>query len=67
MSTAASIANTAKGNLIVGVISHELNQNDSITLPEILGHVEIRSGKQLSKPYATAEMCNQRNSDHFAW
>ena len=31
----ASIASTAKGNLIVGVVSHEQNLHDSHTLPEI--------------------------------
>ena len=41
----ASVASTAKGNLIVGVISHEQNLHDSNTLPEILRHVEISRGK----------------------
>ena len=41
----ASIASTAQGNLIVGVISHEQNQHDSHTLPEILRHVEASRGK----------------------
>ena len=41
----ASIASTAKGNLIVGVVSHEQNLHDSHTLPEILRHVEISRGK----------------------
>ena len=41
----ASIASTAKGNLIVGVVSHEQNLHDSNTLPEILRHVEISRGK----------------------
>lgn len=40
----ASIASTAQGNLIVGVISHEQNQHDSHTLPEILRHVEASRG-----------------------
>ena len=41
----ASIASTAKGNLIVGVVSHEQNLQDSHTYPEILRHVEISRGK----------------------
>ena len=41
----ASIASTAKGNLIVGVVNHEQNLHDSHTLPEILHHVEISRGK----------------------
>ena len=41
----ASIASTAKGNLIVGVVSHEQNLHDSNTLPEILRHVEASRGK----------------------
>jgi IS5 family transposase len=41
----ASIASTAKGNLIVGVVSHEQNLHDSHTLPEILHHVETSRGK----------------------
>ena len=41
----ASIASTAKGNLIVGVVSHEQNRYDSHTLPEILRHVEQSRGK----------------------
>ncbi len=41
----ASIASTAKGNLIVGVVSHEQNLHDSHTLPEILRHVEQSRGK----------------------
>ncbi len=34
-----------KNPLIVGVISHEQNQQDSYTLPEILRHVEALRGK----------------------
>ena len=41
----ASIASTAKGNLIVGVVSHEQNLQDSHTLPAILRHVEILRGE----------------------
>lgn len=36
--TKASIASTAKINLIVGVVSHEQNLHNSHTLPEILRH-----------------------------
>ncbi|UJO99947.1 MAG: IS5 family transposase, partial [Nitrosomonas sp.] len=45
----ASIASTAQGNLIVGVISHEQNQHDSHTLPEILRHVEASRGKTVKQ------------------
>lgn len=41
----ASIASTAQGNLIVGVVSHEQNLHDSHTLPEILRHIEVSRGK----------------------
>lgn len=41
----ASIASTAQGNLIVGVVSHERNLHDSHTLPEILRHIEVSRGK----------------------
>tara|TARA_R110002073_G_scaffold334528_1_gene524229 strand:+ start:3010 stop:3258 length:249 start_codon:yes stop_codon:yes gene_type:complete len=41
----ASVAITAKGNLIVGVVSHEQNLHDSHTLSEILTHVEASGGK----------------------
>lgn len=39
-----SIASTAKGNLIIGVVSHEKNMHDSHTLPEILNHIEQSRG-----------------------
>lgn len=41
----ASIASTAQGNLIVGVVSHEHNLHDSHTLPAILNHVETSRGQ----------------------
>jgi len=41
----ASIACTARSNIIVGVVSHEQNLHDSHTLPEILRHVETSRGK----------------------
>ena len=41
----ASIASTAQGNLIVGVVSHEQNLHDSHTLPEILRHIEVSRGR----------------------
>lgn len=41
----ASIASTAKSNLIVGVVNHDQNMHDSHTLPEILRHVEASRGK----------------------
>lgn len=50
----ASIASTAKGNLIVGVVSHEQNLHDSHTLPEILHHVETSRGKA-----AKQAVCNR--------
>jgi len=45
----ASIASTAQGNLIVGVVSHEQNRHDSHTLPEILRHVEASRGKTVKQ------------------
>ncbi|MEQ1816133.1 MAG: hypothetical protein ABL861_06630 [Nitrosomonas sp.] len=47
MSTAARhrLPVPQKGNLIVGVVSHEQNLHDSHTLPAILHHVEIPRGK----------------------
>lgn len=45
----ASIACTAKSNIIVGVVSHEQNQHDSHTLPEILHHVEKTRGKAVKQ------------------
>jgi transposase, IS5 family len=40
-----SIAATAKGNVIVGVVSHEANVYDGHTLPEILAHATESRGK----------------------
>jgi IS5 family transposase len=40
-----SVACTARSNLIVGVVSHELNLHDSHTLPEVLKHIEDSRGK----------------------
>ena len=40
-----SIASTAKGNLIVGAVSHERNLHDSHTLPGVLEHIEVSRGK----------------------
>ena len=45
----ASIASTAQGNLIVGVVSHEQNLHDNHTLPEILRHVETSRGKAVKQ------------------
>ncbi|GKS69226.1 IS5 family transposase [Nitrosomonas sp. PY1] len=45
----ASIASTAQGNLIVGVVSHEQNRHDNHTLPEILRHVEASRGKAVKQ------------------
>jgi transposase, IS5 family len=44
-----SIASTAKGNLIVGVVSHEQNRHDSYTLPEVLNHIEVSRGKSVQR------------------
>ncbi len=40
-----TIASTAKGHLIVGVVSHERNLHDSHTLPEVLQHIKLSCGK----------------------
>jgi IS5 family transposase len=40
-----SVASTAKGNIIVGAVSHEKNLHDSHTLPEVLKHIETSRGK----------------------
>ena len=45
----ASIACTARSNIIVGVVSHEQNQHDSHKLPEILKHVETSRGKTVKQ------------------
>ena len=45
----ASIASTAQGNLIVGVVNHEQNRHDNHTLPEILRHVEASRGKAVKQ------------------
>jgi transposase, IS5 family len=44
-----SIASTAKGNLIVGVVSHEHNIHDSHTLPEVLTHIEQSTGRPVKQ------------------
>ena len=64
----ASITSTAKGNLIVGVVSHEQNLQDSHTLPAILRHVEILRGEAAKQAVCDrGQSCSQWNSDHFAW
>ena len=67
----ASIASTAKGNLIVGVVSHEQNLHDSNTLPEILRHVEISRGRAAKQAVCDRGYRGKREvngtSDHFAW
>jgi len=45
----ASIACTAQSHIIVGVVSHEQNQHDSHTLPEILKHVKTSRGKAVKQ------------------
>ncbi len=49
-----SIAATATGNIIVGVVSHETNVYDGHTLPDILSHVETSRGKA-----AKAAVCDR--------
>jgi len=44
-----SIASTAKGNIIVGAVSHEKNLHDSHTLPEVLSHIEKMRGKAVKQ------------------
>jgi len=44
-----SIASTAKGNIIVGVMSHEKNCHDSHTLPDVLTHVKKSWGKAVKE------------------
>ena len=39
-----SVASTAKGNIIVGVVSHDKNRHDSHTLAEVLSHIEVTRG-----------------------
>ena len=45
----ASVAATAKSNLIVGVVSHEKNLHDSHTLTEVLAHIEAARGKAIKQ------------------
>ena len=44
-----SVASTAKGNLIVGVVSHENNIHDGHTLPEVLEHIKASRGKGVKR------------------
>lgn len=44
-----SVASTAKGNLIVGVVSHEKNIHDGHTLPDVLDHIERSRGKAVKR------------------
>ena len=44
-----SVASTAKGNIIVGAVSHEKNIHDSHTLPEVLEHIEKSRGKKVKQ------------------
>jgi IS5 family transposase len=44
-----SVASTAKGNLIVGVVSHEINIHDGHTLPEVLEHIKASRGKAVKR------------------
>ncbi len=40
-----SIASTAKGNIVVGVMSHEKNYHDSHASPDVLAHIKKSRGK----------------------
>ena len=42
-----SIASTAKGNIIVGAVSHEKNLHDSHTLLDVLDHIKTSRGKSV--------------------
>ena len=44
-----SVASTAKGNLIVGVVSHEKNIHDGHTLPDVLAHIEQSRGNAVKQ------------------
>ncbi len=44
-----SIASTAKGNIIVGVMSHEKNLHDSHTLSDVLTHIKKSRGKTVKE------------------
>ena len=44
-----SVASTAKGNLIVGVVSHENNIHDGYTLPEVLEHIAASRSKAVKR------------------
>jgi IS5 family transposase len=57
-----SIASTAKGNLIVGAVSHPKNQHDSHTLPEVLQHIEVSRGKVVKTRNASNADDGQRLS-----
>ncbi|MDR4515878.1 MAG: IS5 family transposase [Nitrosomonas sp.] len=55
----ASIACTARNNIIVGVVNHEQNLHDSHTLPEILQHVETSRGKAASQAVCDRGYCGK--------
>ncbi|VAW91947.1 ISPg7, transposase [hydrothermal vent metagenome] len=44
-----SIASSATGNLIVGVVSHEKSIYDGHTLPDVLEHIEQSRGKAVKR------------------
>ncbi len=44
-----SIASTAKGNIIVGAVSHEQNIHDGHTLPDVLAHIKRSRGKPVKQ------------------
>ena len=48
-----SITSTAKGSLIVGVVSHVHNLHDSYTLPEVLKHIKVSRGKEVKQAAVT--------------
>ncbi|MDO8333524.1 MAG: hypothetical protein Q7T35_02505 [Nitrosomonas sp.] len=55
----------AKGNLIVGAVSHEQNLHDSHALPEILRHVEISRGKAAKQAVCDRGYRGKREVDHL--
>jgi len=44
-----SIATTAKGNIIVGAVSHEEHLHDNHTLPDVLEHISVSRGKAVKQ------------------
>jgi len=49
MATRYRLPGTAKSNLIVGVVSHEINTHDGHTLPEVLEQIKASRGKTVKR------------------